>query len=398
MPAKVETAPVPVVAPASAASQPVPPPATPKAAARERGWPVDANVRARIDRALASGDLLEWMPALSDVMSPIYQRGEVIALLTDILKYPNWEVRARAADLLLQLGSYAGVPVLKALLREAAGGAALTELAVATAATRLHLYRQPIDHQALMQAYQRYKMSELLNVAVMQQVPELAALARERWAGNLQGYEATRIAAFAGLKDRDAIEHYRWGLTAEPRIQLISQWALFQATGDETYLDQVIAAARQTAGIDPKTESSWRLMKGEAFDLLKISMVPKARLALQEISDLARTKTGDEDAFARSFTALFYLHRDYAFVDQRLMQFFRGEFQGSGIDRGLMMRIAADRRTPELEAAARQFNSGAYDREFIQERNRPVEQWVNLSNVPVSVAPPLSEVDGQPQR
>ena len=49
------------------------------------------------------------------------------------------------------------------------------------------------------------------------------------------------------------------------------------------------------------------------------------------------------------------------------------------------MRIAAARRTPDLEAAARRFNPGAYEREFIQQRDRPVEQWVNLSNVPVSL-------------
>jgi hypothetical protein len=382
----------PLVAAPSAKTETKPEPsvAAPKAAGpRERGWPIDAALKARIDRALASGDLLEWMPALGELMSPVYERDEVIALLTEVLKYPNWEIRARAADLLLQLGSYQGVPVLQAVLREAAGGGSISELAVATAATRLHLYRQPIDPATLLQAYQRLKMSELLNVAVMQQVPGLAALARERWAGNQRGYEATRIAAFAGLKDLDAIEHYRWGLAAEPRTQLMSQWALYQATGEEQYLDSVIAAARQTAGLDPKTETSWRLMKGEAFDLLNISIAPKAREALREIAKFAATKSGDEDTFGRAFTALFYLHRDHAFVDQQLLAFFQGQFQGAGIDRSLMMRIAAARGTPQLEAAARQFNPGAYEREFVQQRNRPVEQWVNLINVPVSVTPPL---------
>lgn len=354
-------------------------------APRERGWPIHANVRARIERALATGDPLEWNPAITDLMSPVYERDEVIAVLTGLLHHPTWEVRTRVADLLLQLGSSAGVPVLQAALLAGADGAAISELAVATAATRLHLYRHPIDSATLMRAYQRHKMPELLRVAVMQQVPELGAMARDRWAANLQGYEATWIAAFGGLKDAEAIERYRWGLKAEPRTQLISQWALYQATGDETFLNQIIATARQTAGLEAKTETSWRLLKGEVFDLLKLVTVPRAQQALREIADQSATKTGDEDTFARSFTALFYLHRDFAFVDQRLMQFFRGEFQGSGIDRGLMMRIAAARRTPDLEAAAWRFNPGAYEREFIQQRDRPVEQWVNLSNVPVSL-------------
>lgn len=358
-------------------------------AARERGWPVEANVRARIERALATGDPLAWNPAIADLMSPVYARDEVITVLTDLLQYPGWEVRTRAADLLLQLGSPAGVPVLQAALRAGADGATVSELALATAATRLHLYRHPIDPTTLMRSYERHKTAELLRVAVMQQVPELGAMARERWATNQQGYEATWIAAFAGLKDADAIEHYRWGLKAEPRTWLISQWALYQATGDEAHLDQIIAATRQTAGLDAKTDRSWQLSKGETFDLLKLAITPRARQALRDISDQSATKTGDEDMFARSFTALFYLHRDYAFVDERLLQFFRGEFQGAGIDRSLMMRIAAARRTPDLERAAQQFNLGAYEREFIQQRDRPIEQWVNLSNVPVRLAPPL---------
>ncbi len=353
--------------------------------AREPGWPIDAKFRARIDQTLATGDLLQWMPAVGELLDPLYDRDQAIAVLTDLLKYPNWVVRTRVADLLLQLGSSAGVPDLQAALRAGADGAAISELAVVTAATRLHLYRYPIDSATLMRAYQLHKMPELLRVAVMQQVPELGAMARDRWATNQQGYEATWIAAFGGLKDAEAIERYRWGLKAEPRTQLISQWALYQATGNEAYLDQIIATARQTAGFEAKTETSWRLLKGEVFDLLKLAPVPRAQHALREIADQSATKTGDEDTFSRSFTALFYLHRDFTFVDQRVMRFFRGEFQGSGIDRGLMMRIAAARRTPDLEAAARRFNPGAYEREFIQQRDRPVEQWVNLSNVPVSL-------------
>ena len=60
-----------------------------------------------------------------------------------------------------------------------------------------------------------------------------------------------------------------------------------------------------------------------------------------------------------------------------------------------MMRVAAARATPDIEAAAKTFNSGAYELEFVQQHNRPVEQWVDLRNVPVKVVPPLARADGK---
>jgi hypothetical protein len=115
---------------------------------------------------------------------------------------------------------------------------------------------------------------------------------------------------------------------------------------------------------------------------------------LEEIADhVAVHSDGGSALFSRAFTALFYLHKDDAFVNQRVMEFLRGQYRGPGVDRELLLSIAAVRRTPEIDAAALAFNPMAWEYALNRVEGRRPESWGgSISYVPITLVPPLPPV------
>lgn len=336
---------------------------------------------------------------LGQLLNQHYRRDAAIAALVPLLDYPDVEVKRMAASELLELGSYAGVPMLQALLHVAATGELSAEFAEYSADT-LHRYRQTIDPNDLYQAYTRFKTPGLIEVATMQQVPEMRDVVL-KWRANKQGdYDMDWMAAYLGMKDPEAIERYQGLLVAnDPRAQLLAHWALYRALGRQVDLDFLVFTARQFAGIEPLAEANQFVAgaRTRVFDLLAITIEPQVTKALEEIVDhVAKSPTGNSVDFMAAFGALFYLHKDFTFVDRRVLEFLNGQYPGQGVDRTLMFNLAAYRRTPEIDAAARAFNALAYDYALTRVEGRPIESWWgNLAHVPLSVAPPLPAEAGK---
>jgi hypothetical protein len=355
------------------------------------GKPLPADQMSSILGAIASGDPLVWEPAVHQLSSLNYDRLDEIAALTELLNSPNREVRVRAAGILFELGSAAGRGVMNETLAAAARGEAVTWMAVVTSAQTLQDYRQPMDGDALWAVYQRLQAPELLEVATMQQLPQVRELVLERRRNRQLGYETEYMAAYLGMKDGESLARYQQLLSAYPKVQVLGHWALYQATGEPQHLDFVVSTLRQAIGMDPlpKDEMVQTVTKHLAFKLLQITMDERGKAALRAIADYSAQTSKKSVDFSSAFGALLYLHHDYAFVDQRIMEYLRGGYGGPHIG-GFMMDLAAARATPEIEAAAKALNYTAYEYAFSLRKGRPLEAiWPNLGHIPVSVAPPL---------
>ncbi len=358
-------------------------------------WSLKEWNHKRLDELIATGDPLKWKPSLGELLNQHYKREEAIAIFARLLENPDWDVRVTASWLLLELGSYAGVPVLQAALHAASAGELPVDFAEQAAET-LHRFRQIIDPHDLFQAYQRFQTSDLLTVATMQQVPEMYDLVRRKRANRELGYDTEWIAAYLGMKDAESVEQYKNLLNAYPEAQLLGHWALYQALRQPADLDYVISTARQFAGMEPREEKN-NYSGGTrplAFDFLAITVEPRVTKALEEIVDfIAQSPNGNSVDFRRAFGALFYIHKDDAFVNQRALEYLRKQYRGPGVDGDLLMDIAASRRTPEIDSVAMVFGPMALSYEYSLNRveGRPPEKWgANLIHVPVSVVPPLS--------
>lgn len=202
---------------------------------------------------LATGDPPRWKPVLGELLNPHYKREEAVVVLTRLLDNPDWDVRVTASWMLLELGSYAGVPVLQAALRAAAAGELPVDFAE-EAAEKLHRFRQPIDPDDLYLAYERFKTGSLMEIAVMQQVPQMYDLVRQKRANRELGYDTEWMAANLGMKDPESIEQYKKLLNAYPQAQVLGHWALYRALGQPADLDYVISTARQFARMEPLEE------------------------------------------------------------------------------------------------------------------------------------------------
>jgi hypothetical protein len=124
------------------------------------------------------------------------------------------------------------------------------------------------------------------------------------------------------------------------------------------------------------------------FRVLQQTVVPASTEALRRVEAEAR-KSRNELAATRALFGLFYFHRDYDYIDKLILAQFSGKLP-PGLSIVGVWELAAARRTPEIEAAAKAHNFEAYEREFLRKAGRPVESWVFqyvLPEVPVRFLP-----------
>ncbi len=349
---------------------------------------VDDTRKRTLQAALATGDASVWEPLMSQLVNPRFRPDQVVSLLETFLDSSDSLVRAVAAQLLLEMGSTKGVEALQNIIRDAANGKNGGMRAVILAAQTLHQYRYTIDQEALYRVYLKTENNDLLVIATMQHVPQVREIIEKLRAQKETPVKTEWFAAFFGMNDADSIKHYYGLLDGNMDAQLLGHWALYRATGEMNHLDFVIGKARESVGLDRagKDDLPWTV-KGSAMDYLQVTTVPESTRTLREIVNFTATKTdGNVADFDRALGALFYLHKDYEFVDQLVLNYFAGRLKGRGIDGGLLYKIAAARATPDVERAAQEFNPTAYEQTFVAMHGRPIEGWYNNQrHVPIDI-------------
>lgn len=326
-----------------------------------------------VRQAVESNDYKIWRPSLLELLNPIYDRNEVIALLSSFLESHNLDVRVVAAEELFKLGSIAGKDALLSVVKAAANGEAISDQSLLIAISTLHNYRQTIDSGLLTSIYIKHPDLQLLKLLSLEQVPEAKVIVANIMTQNgfTAGYESE--AGMLRMADARSLALFeRAASSTNIATRLDANWALYRATGNQDNLDYIIAAAKEGAGVSPKTDKSGEWTGLDAMHYLEVITDPAVVQALREIADYG-AKTANSGMLSGALVSLFYIQKDYQYVDQVILSFMKGNLDGHGIDGNMMFEIAAARNTPEIAAAAQARNQDAYERNFIQMKGRATE-------------------------
>ena len=348
--------------------------------------------RSALDKAILTGDPYKWMPVLAEALHFNVTRENGIAWLRGYLSHADNDVRANSAAFLFELGSRDGGPVLVRLFEDIAAG-----VTVSTSAERmadaLYRYRYPIDPDLVFIAYEKQRTPALLMYAQILGSRLAIEPTKRALLKSVPYGRGVLMAGMMRLKDEESIGAYLKIQQADmrPEAQADVNWALYRATEDDKYLNHLIAVAEESVGLRPPTGISNAHATEVAMMALQQSVSPRTTEALRRIDARAREQNLNI-AESAALIGLYYFHRDYDYIDRLLLEQFGDKRPGDGMSR--QWELAAARRTPDIEAAARSSNPEAYAREFILKEGRPVETWVFGSislYIPTDVRPPLKE-------
>lgn len=320
--------------------------------------------------------------ALGELLSHRFDRDDAIRVLELALKDSDVGVRVRAAELLYTLGSAAGKQVLLDAMQAAWDAqSASTRSAAVSAASVLTRFRETIPVDLLYQLYERFPHPGLLTTMAMQGNPRYfgflaEALERESIAGNVFNL------GVLGAPEGHAIAKRIFDSAPDDRTKVAAAWAMFRTGGDRAALDFILERAAVGA------------TKPKPADL--------SMTAADAISDARRAVCITQDAAARDFlrqavsvangsvrnsslASLFYVQRDYEFVDATIQKFFSNPAAYPGLDHNMVWRMAAARGSPAIEQAAQAQSPDFHDRYFVRLKGRPVEGWIwsYLSEIPL---------------
>jgi hypothetical protein len=331
-----------------------------------------------------------WMPEMSHVANPKYRRSEVLVLLRDIIRISkSWDVRIIAATYLVELGATDGPATLINLLGQAMAVETFDQHYAVYAVDTLTRYGYQVPPDIMAGLVARYHSDEMNRYAALQGAPEIAALLKG-WgsARNTNWFRDTELAVFLGLNDADSLARFTAGATNPlAMFRLTNVWGLYQATGEKKYLDILIASAENQVGAGPTGEKQVERTAGVGLTALMVTVEPESTKALEEIVNYlaVRPDLGD-GTFARSLESLYYYHHDFAFVDQKVADYFsnpNAQPGVTGISGEAVWHIAAAEQKPEIADKAYALSRDLYEQYFLKGAQLPVESWAPTDQVPL---------------
>lgn len=342
-------------------------------------WRDTEAIRRRLKLAVATKDAKNWEPAFGELLNPNYRKDEAIAVLREYLGDSNREVRIRAAQELYELGSSEGLPTLKLALNPNSMDGDLSAMYVLIAARTLQRAGESIEPEGLSAAYQKYQSVELLKIAAQEGQLWSADVIRQKRVANEMIVPTELLAAYLGMNDAESIQRYNVLLTINAESKVLGHWALYRATGDTAHLQYVIDVVRKLSGLSSADVDVSGEAGSMAIPLLSITPDPMVTRNLEEIMDYkAGNEVGRGMNFGGALAALYFVQKDYGFVDQKVRAYFNGNYPVAGGDDELLWQIAEARRTPEIEQLAFVKNPGEYDLRFIRLHGRPIKGPVRL--------------------
>jgi hypothetical protein len=277
------------------------------------------------------------------------------------------------------------------LLKRGAEGLSIPKNLVIWSAQDLYRYRQPFDSRLLLEAYGEFKSPELKRLMVLKRMPEAKNLVADALGHGMYLEDNAISAGILRLSDDATVAKLRLMLGyPRPFQRLAAQWALAQINGSEADLQPLIELVLELEGIRPKTPAFDWDMARDAFRLLSVTRSPQVADAMKLICS-RDAKPGDNSFFEGALASLYYVQKDYTYVDRKVLELMRGA-RGKPTF-GIMWKIAAERRTPPMELLAVELNAEAYKWDFILEQGRPPEYWIYqyLSDIPEDVLPPVRQ-------
>ncbi|HEY4301745.1 MAG TPA: HEAT repeat domain-containing protein [Candidatus Didemnitutus sp.] len=332
---------------------------------RKLDWHDAATLRVVIAIALATKDVKKWAPALAELRNPKVKTQEALEILEDLLKSDDWQVRIRAAHILSERGSAAGVNTLQEAMRAAVGDTEIPTEAVLEAGETLNRRGTQIDPTALQSLYEKRNASEFLSIAAQQGDDWVSAYVQtERSNPTISVKTRELAAAEVGMSDPASIASFQ-NLTgsSDPDLKAIGNWALFQAAGDKSNLQAVEASAENFLHLNgPESATGSRI----ALGLLSLTDDPAAIAEMEKVADFTAKNVGGAYGFDSALLSLYSVGNDNQFIDDRIKQYLNGGYLAPGASSGLIWEIAASRNDPEIDQLAKAHNSESYELYFVR--------------------------------
>lgn len=320
--------------------------------------------------------------AIGELLRHHFDREDAIRVLELALKDFDFGVRVRAAELLYTLGSSAGKQVLFEVMQSALDSRSETTRSNAVAAASvLTRFRETIPVDLLYRLYEGFSHPGLLTTMAMQGNPRYfgflaEALERESIVGNV--FNLGVLGAAEGYPVAKRI----FDSAPDDRTKVAAAWTMFRTGGDRAALDFVLE--RAALGVTTP--------KPAGLGMTALDAISDARRAVCITQDVAvrdflrqAVSVSNGSASNSSLASLFYVQRDYDFVDTTIRKFFLDQTAYPGLDHNMVWRMAAARSSLAIEQAAQAQSPDFHNLYFVRLKGRPVEGWIwsYLSDIPM---------------
>lgn len=323
----------------------------------------------------------EWRAAMRRLARPEFDREIAVRRLSKALADADLEKRAFAGAMLLDIGSQECVPVLQKVIQaELQSGTKSPASEMALEALARH--RVKIDETTLLQLAPH--SPEALKIAALQGVeaarPILDAVMTQD-PGRLGIYQLVRYYQDPREAEIRSLQTQVSRTDVPPSFHGMSQVWWYVLTGDLEAEKFVLDAASRYATAD--TGGGVDAQVGNhAFAALRDNYIVNARSTLRSVAQ----KPLDFEMGAQSLASLFYVYRDFSFVDERIAAALNEDASGKSLAHvALEWRIAAARNTEQLRELA-QRQPALFQRYFVQEASRPIESWIFQYLGPVALS------------
>lgn len=306
--------------------------------------------------------------ALAEFQDPRIPRADAIRVLTAALADGERSVRVYVCTLLYGLGSSAGKDTLMAVLLEGPGLPEADLPLALQAAQILDSHHEAIPRDVLLALRPRFQRHELNGVMARQGDPTYLPYLMPGTGESAGTGTLWNLAVLAAPESLPFVREV-FETTRNRTTKVAAAWAMYRIDGDVAALEHVLQLAERALdppvpGVPPDdaVDFAWRAIRGirheRARDLLRHSI-----------------ESSPGRSFTADLTSLYFVQRDYDFVDRYLHAYLTDRKSHPQADIALIARLVAARNNPELNRLAAQMPEVARKFYFEPAQQFPAEYW-----------------------
>jgi hypothetical protein len=329
--------------------------------------------------------------AIIKLRDPRFLKEDVEKALLPMLSHPNALVRARACLTLAERGSTIGQQTALNIVDESNQGKVLEPLSLETSLTSLIQYRTPVPKEMVLALSKHFpeQRARFVTYTSDEFLPWWEEPIRKQASWNLD-YLSTFHRASPDIVAR--LHAQRADSATRPDNHFLAEFHLYRVGENPEFFSEILKMAEIHLGRrkpPPAPDDSYRISWDTSLNAWEYVLYSTEPAAL----DLMRTVATDlsSDPLRKSMTyhqalgALFYLHRDYAFVDKLLMERLLAcidsiQKTGRNILTPYECQIMAVRGNPEFARLIHKHIPDLYY--FVYYRDLPIESWIGLPRIP----------------
>jgi hypothetical protein len=335
---------------------------------------------------------LELSQAILKLSDPRFRLEDVERALLPLLDHPNSEVRSWTCTTLAQHGSNLWHKTALAIVNDAIQGKPLEPLSLESVTSDLTQYRVAVPKELIIELAKRFpnERSRFVNYTYDELLPWWEEPIRKRQNPDFSYLQTFRRAS----PDIVARLHAQRPNSTLPPNRFGVDFKLYLVGENPGFFPEIIKMAEIHTGRrkpPPVTDNRGKLRWDTtrlAWEYVLYSNEPAAIELMRSVAtELSHDPNRNSMIFGDALGALFYLHRDYAFVDNLLMERLKagiehGQKTNMNIVSVYEFQIMAARGNPAFAPLVREYFTEVYVYYFVQSAHVPIERWIGLYRTP----------------